>query len=298
MAIKEKATHCIHNGKQIALGRALQIRGDNKKDEANPIFFCVECGEGVWPHESEKIANHFEHFTRNPDCSFSHTKGDIWSRSELKDTVQAYLTMLKQQKSEKSVTKKSVYLGLSKKIGRTEKSIEYRFQNISYVLALLGRDWIPGLPPAKNVGAKTGAVIEALIAELEGTSAAPVVANEIQVKTAKFPPGSKRPEGSAVPSASTTATTIYARDPKVKAWVLARAKGFCELCSDNAPFLTADETPFLEVHHVRKLADKGSDRVTNAVALCPNCHRAMHYAKDTASLVKNLYKNVSELVCE
>lgn len=298
MPIKDKAMHCTYRGDSITLQQALEIRGSSKKDEANPIFFCTECGEGVWPHESKKIVDHFEHFARNPDCSLSDTKGATWSQYELRETVQAYLTMLKQQKSGQSVTKKSVYSDLSMKLDRTEKSIEYRFQNISYVLSLLGRDWIPGLPPAKNVGAKTGAIIEALIAELEGTTHAPVVANEIQVKAAKFPPGSKPPQGSATPSISTTATTTFSRDPKVKAWVLARAKGVCELCLKKAPFLAADGTHFLEVHHVRKLADKGSDRVTNAVALCPNCHRAMHYAKDTASLVKTLYKNVPELVRE
>lgn len=41
-------------------------------------------------------------------------------------------------------------------------------QNISHVLALMGRDWIPGLPPPKNVGVRVTEQIETLICELEG----------------------------------------------------------------------------------------------------------------------------------
>ncbi|WP_444959398.1 HNH endonuclease [Microbulbifer sp. ZKSA002] len=43
--------------------------------------------------------------------------------------------------------------------------------------------------------------------------------------------------------------------------------------------MTAEGEPFLEVHHLRRLADNGSVTITNAVALCPNCHREFHYGK-------------------
>ncbi|MGY2275730.1 MULTISPECIES: HNH endonuclease [Pseudomonas] len=33
------------------------------------------------------------------------------------------------------------------------------------------------------------------------------------------------------------------------------------------------ELPRLEAHQAHRLAQKGSDRITNAVALCPNCHQ-------------------------
>ena len=61
----------------------------------------------------------------------------------------------------------------------------------------------------------------------------------------------------------------FARDPRVRAWVLANSKGYCEACADPSPFFTDDGSPFLEVHHVKMLADEGSDQMTNAVALCP-----------------------------
>ncbi|WP_306234570.1 HNH endonuclease [Burkholderia pseudomallei] len=55
---------------------------------------------------------------------------------------------------------------------------------------------------------------------------------------------------------------------------------------------------FLEVHHLRKLADGGSDMVTNAVAVCPNCHRRLHFSKDACAYRETLYGKVTELVRE
>lgn len=70
----------------------------------------------------------------------------------------------------------------------------------------------------------------------------------------------------------------FRRNPDVVAEVLRRAKGKCESCKRDAPFLRAsDGTPFLEMHHIVTLADGGEDTVANATALCPNCHRKMHF---------------------
>lgn len=70
----------------------------------------------------------------------------------------------------------------------------------------------------------------------------------------------------------------FLRNPDVVAEVLCRAAGYCERCRAKAPFLRAsDGTPYLEVHHAIQLAHGGEDTVENAVALCPNCHRELHY---------------------
>ena len=72
---------------------------------------------------------------------------------------------------------------------------------------------------------------------------------------------------------------VFDRNPDVVAEVLIRARGFCESCRKPAPFIRrSDETPYLEVHHVVRLAVGGEDTVENAKALCPNCHRREHYA--------------------
>ena len=41
--------------------------------------------------------------------------------------------------------------------------------------------------------------------------------------------------------------------------------------------LLKDNSPFLEAHHIKQLAKGGLDTISNAVAVCPNCHRELHY---------------------
>lgn len=70
----------------------------------------------------------------------------------------------------------------------------------------------------------------------------------------------------------------FKRNADVVAAVLERANGVCEFCKQDAPFLRAkDKSPYLEVHHKIKLADGGDDTIDNAIAVCPNCHRMLHY---------------------
>jgi 5-methylcytosine-specific restriction enzyme A len=70
----------------------------------------------------------------------------------------------------------------------------------------------------------------------------------------------------------------YRRNPDIVAEALSRADGFCECCKNPAPFKrVSDDTPFLEVHHIKSLSDGGEDTLENVVALCPNCHREKHY---------------------
>ncbi len=81
-----------------------------------------------------------------------------------------------------------------------------------------------------------------------------------------------------LPRSTELTIKVYARNPDVVAEVLERAKGFCENCKKEAPFQRAkDNTPYLEVHHKKQLAKGGLDTVENAQALCPNCHRELHY---------------------
>lgn len=54
------------------------------------------------------------------------------------------------------------------------------------------------------------------------------------------------------------------------------ANGICQLCSQPAPFIKKDGTPYLETHHIVWLSRGGEDSLKNTVALCPNCHRKVH----------------------
>jgi hypothetical protein len=88
------------------------------------------------------------------------------------------------------------------------------------------------------------------------------------------------PKGNQTPERADSSKTGFIRDPNVIAWVLAEADGICEACKSAAPFLRAGGEPYLEVHHVRPLADGGPDTVDNAIACCPNCHRRLHHAQN------------------
>ena len=80
------------------------------------------------------------------------------------------------------------------------------------------------------------------------------------------------------PKKAATLSVIFVRNPDVVAEVLHRADGVCEHCKKPAPFLRKrDQSPYLEVHHIRQLADGGEDTIDNAIALCPNCHRKLHF---------------------
>lgn len=83
---------------------------------------------------------------------------------------------------------------------------------------------------------------------------------------------------SKFPRRAVTTTSVFIRNPDVVAEVLIRAKGVCESCMKNAPFLRkSNSSPYLEVHHRIPLAQGGEDSIENALALCPNCHRGAHY---------------------
>lgn len=106
------------------------------------------------------------------------------------------------------------------------------------------------------------------------------------------------PRGIQAPQRVSSVSTAFVRDPQVKAWVLENAKGICEGCGQPAPFTLEDGTLFLEVHHVRPLAEGGSDKTLNAIALCPNCHRRCHLSSDRAAFAASIYKNINRLVPE
>lgn len=83
-----------------------------------------------------------------------------------------------------------------------------------------------------------------------------------------------------IPQQVQVVSIAYRRNPDVVAEIVIRANGKCERCGSAAPFLRArDGTPYLEAHHWEPLAKGGEDTVQNAAALCPNCHRELHFGK-------------------
>lgn len=103
-----------------------------------------------------------------------------------------------------------------------------------------------------------------------------------------------KPAGVPKPRALRGTISMFFRDPAVRAWVLQRAKGCCELCHSPAPFVTDDKEPFLESHHLIMLCEGGPDTPDNATALCPNCHRKLHHGIDRIELRERLIRIVTQ----
>jgi len=83
-----------------------------------------------------------------------------------------------------------------------------------------------------------------------------------------------------------SSNTGYKRDAKVVAWVEKKKP---------APFISLRGRPFLEVHHVLPLEDKGPDTICNCAACCPNCHRALHYSPNRSQMRDELIKKTDRL---
>ena len=206
--------------------------------------------------------------------------------------------MLNQHRPGQTSVKEAYCRDLSKRFGRTEKSFEYTAQNISLVLELMGRDWVSGFVPAKSSGSCVVAELEQLIAEAEGKENIGKAKFEAEVRALQRKKKLEKPKGNRHPKSRSISSTAHVRDPAVVAWVLDYAGGICESCGCEAPFLTGDDKPFLEVHHVHKLADSGPDTVENAIAVCPNCHRALHHASNRYERTKSLYGKIDRLIKE
>jgi 5-methylcytosine-specific restriction protein A len=88
---------------------------------------------------------------------------------------------------------------------------------------------------------------------------------------------------------------VHNRALAVKKYVLMRADGTCEGCDSPAPFLNKRSQPYLEPHHTHRIADGGPDRPDHVIALCPTCHRRVHYGIDGKDHNESLIKKLAEI---
>jgi len=228
-----------------------------------------------------------------------------WSDAEIQAAVDAYLSMLSREHSGQKVNKahENRVLREGALAGRTKGSVEFRMQNISTVLVELERARIEGYKPAKNVGANVARSIREALnvpSTLSPEDFAPTADEAtLEQRATKLEKQSLQgePKGILKPQQVANPGNAFVRDPEVRAWVRKEAKGICEGCGKPAPF-EKDGRPFLEVHHVKHLAQGGSDRPSNAVALCPNCHRRCHHSSDRDEFTASLFQKVERLKFE
>lgn len=227
-----------------------------------------------------------------------------WTEAENRAIVSAYFEMLDNELANKPFVKAEVNKALrdGPLHRRSKGSVEFKLQNVSSFLHELGWPWVKGYKPHSN---KQQALLPFITAqgEARGWSAekAEPTADPDELAAAasellKRPPSPVPPAGQTTPAKTAAPPSErFLRSPQIVAWVLRDAAGMCECCGSPAPFKRANGEPYLEVHHVRRLADGGTDTVQNAVAVCPNCHRLLHYAAEARDTVERLYSVVKRL---
>lgn len=224
-----------------------------------------------------------------------------WSREELKASLVAYVQMLNFEQQGVRYNKSEINENLrSKELQkRTKSSVELRMQNLSAVMENLCLPRVEGYLPARNIGANVTKVILDILDEIGFVDRdlydSTVDNHELDERANKLIAliGSGVPQGNKSPKRQTSSFTVYyQRDPLVKAWVLKNSAGNCEQCHNNAPFLKEDNTFFLEVHHIVPLAEDGEDTINNTVALCPNCHRELHFSRDRIERTRELVTKI------
>lgn len=193
--------------------------------------------------------------------------GAGWTAAELEASVQAYHMLWVAQQAGRGMNKSALRREVVQQAmpNRSEGAYERRMQNISAVMDELGLPFAQGYLPLKNMGAVKSQIIELInehwkrSGELEAPTAdfdeleTRIFSAAQRIARANLSPP---PGNTAVPRV-VTSSNQFVRDPNVIAWVRQEAAGQCEACCDPAPFLRSDGVPYLEVHHMRPLAEGG-----------------------------------------
>lgn len=231
-----------------------------------------------------------------PQSQSSTPDNQLWSEKELSEAVDTYLEMHHKDQTGIKYKKSHYYKKLAEKFNRTPKAFGRRMSNITHIMMLMDLPTVAGLAPLANVGKTQAPIIEKIISEKLGKTFIGVGLADAEMQSiinSKKQP--EKPLGNERPESVETTTKTYKRSGKVKGWVIRRANKHCELCGNRAPFDKEDGTPFLEVHHLTRLKDNGADTVINCAAICPNCHRKLHYSADRYLLTKKLVEKISKL---
>lgn len=230
-----------------------------------------------------------------------------WTDDEIDAAVEAYVLMYREELGgrdyNKSETRRRYLAGPL--AGRNDGAFERRMQNITAMLRRFwGVDGIKGYVPLPRTGVgKAELIREALlrrmpeladIVDVPATLQTRIAVARDQIRASEVlgPP----PTGNRAPKRKPGASTVIERSVAVAAYVLEHARGVCECCGCAAPFMTEAGEPFLEVHHVKRLASGGPDVFENSVALCPNCHREAHYGPDIVRWAAAIRQRVGRLL--
>jgi 5-methylcytosine-specific restriction protein A len=102
------------------------------------------------------------------------------------------------------------------------------------------------------------------------------------------------PQGSSAPDRALSVGFSFKRCPKVRAYVIKRAKGCCEYCCKPG-FQMANGEQYIEAHHIIALSKQGDDTLQNVIALCPEHHREAHFGIDAETLEEAFLKTLMSI---
>jgi 5-methylcytosine-specific restriction protein A len=93
--------------------------------------------------------------------------------------------------------------------------------------------------------------------------------------------------GSSKPAEFTRLIKAIARSKKVVNLIKKRSRGVCKICGEEG-FEKRDGDIYVEAHHIKELSKSMIDLPNNMMAVCPTCHRILHYGSEKA--LKNRIK--------
>ena len=288
---------------RLSLSRIEQLVGSLPKDARTPQFWANT--KHQLSRRSQWLDNGYEaYFEPKADAvRFKRmvTSGSEWTTDELRACVSAYRKLWDAQKAGQRINKAEMRRQVIREAltARSEGAYERRMQNISAVIEELGMPFVEGYVPLRNVGKPKDQIITLINEEWQReeepempTADPEAFSTRVSAALQKARESGLPPKGSSKVAQVSREGQQFVRDPEIVAWVLNEANGVCEACGCDAPFVRSDGTPYLEVHHVRWLAESGPDTTDNAIALCPNCHRRLHSSNDRVAFRREVISRV------
>lgn len=94
----------------------------------------------------------------------------------------------------------------------------------------------------------------------------------------------------------------YKRNRQIVKQALENSNYQCDIDNKHITFITKNNKPYMEAHHLIPLSTQGLfnttglDSVANVVCLCPNCHRNLHYGKDIKPMLEKLFNERKQVL--
>lgn len=106
------------------------------------------------------------------------------------------------------------------------------------------------------------------------------------------------PKGAEAPRSIFQSVKVYERDRAIKVYLMEAVGCICEVCGWKSDIKDDSGEFYIEMHHLKMLSEGGSDKISNAVLVCPNCHRALHYSALRNEMKQNLLASIPRLIEE